>query len=521
MSEKNSFGNHETFIGRRYNDARERAAACNSSLIIGITIFYIIISIFAIMELIRGIDKGAQYFLIVTSFLFTVTNWIIYLKDKKSEKFYKIVTYMYLFIYIISLLVRSNEFLQFSVVALFILAILFYDLKCLLLFSLITFVTNVVHIIKWINDFYNMNHTLDYVGLSDIAKTQMLHKIFELIILLCILYTVVRTGSRGKMFNCDIVGTISDEHDKQKEILGDVLAIAEVIQKNTTASNAIVVELGESTEIVNTAVSQISQSTQQTAVNIQEQNVMTQSIQNSINETVNRSKKMVSIANESSTSIGSSLVVMNGLKSESEQIALTNKNLIASMSRLQEKTKEVQDIAEIINNITDQTNLLSLNASIESARAGEAGKGFAVVANEIRKLAEQTKTSTENIAKILQELNNYAEEATKTVNDTIHASNYQSELIADASENFNKINENVTMLSEDIGNIDKMLVSLANANRTIVENISQISATTEEVTASSQEAAAISEKNAMDAENAKTLLNEVLETSYRLDKYFK
>lgn len=520
MSEKNSFKDHETFIGRRYNDARERASACNSSLIIGITVYYIIISIFAIMELFRGIDNSIQYFLIVSSFLFAATNWVIYLKDKKSEKLFIIVTYMYLFIYIISLIARSNEFLQFSIIALLIIAILFYDIKSLLLFSFITLVTNIVHFIKWIYDFYNMNQTFQYAELSSVAKTQMLYKIFELIFLLCILYTVVRTGTRGKMFNRDIFGTISDEHDKQKEILGDVLAIAEVIQKNITSSNAIVVELGESTGIVNTAVSQISQSTQQTAENIQEQNVMTQSIQNSINDTVNRSQKMVSIANESSNSIGSSLIVMNDLKNESELIALTNKTLINSMLRLQEKTKEVQDIADIINNISDQTNLLSLNASIESARAGEAGKGFAVVANQIRKLAEQTKTSTGNIANILQELNLYAEEATKTVNDTIHASNHQSELITDASKNFNKINNNVTLLSEDIGNIDKLLVNLANANHTIVENISQISAATEEVTASSQEASVISEKSATDAENAKTLLNEVLVTSYRLEKYF-
>lgn len=520
MSRNHSEGIKTDYIGRRYNDARERAAACNSSLIIGITIFYIIISIFAVLEITRGIDKNVQYFLLVTSALFAVINWVVYLKNKKSEIFYAIVTYMYLFVYGVSMIIRGNEFLQFSVFALMILAILFYDLKSQAIFALITVVVNIIHFVRWNSDFYQINHVSSYAALSDMAKTQMLFKIFELIILVCILYTVVRTGSRGKMFNRDIVGTISDERDKQEQILEDVLAIAGVIQKNTSASNAIVVELGESTGIVNTAVGQISQSTQLTAENIQEQNVMTQSIQSSINDTVDRSRKMVTIAHESSASINGSLVVMNGLKSESEQIAITNRSLVESMSRLQEKTQEVQDIADIINNISDQTNLLSLNASIESARAGEAGRGFAVVANQIRKLAEQTKTSTENIAKILQELNHYAEAVTNTVHDTIRASNHQSELITDASDSFNKINQNVSLLTEDIGNIDKMLVSLANANSTIVENISQISATTQEVTASSQEATAISEKNAADAEQAKRLLNEVLETSHRLDKYF-
>jgi methyl-accepting chemotaxis protein len=248
---------------------------------------------------------------------------------------------------------------------------------------------------------------------------------------------------------------------------------------------------------------------------------MTRSIQTSIHDTVKVSKKMVQIANESSVSIDNSLVLMNNLKNESDGIAVTNKSLIDSMNRLQEKTREVQDIADIINNISDQTNLLALNASIESARAGEAGKGFAVVATEIRKLAEQTKNSTENITRILEDLNQYAYVATTTVKDTIHASNRQSELITTASDSFYKINQNVDHLTEDIESIDLMLSSLAEANRIIVENISEISATTEEVTASSEEATAISEKNTQEAENARRLLNGVLDTSHRLDKFIQ
>ena len=81
------------------------------------------------------------------------------------------------------------------------------------------------------------------------------------------------------------------------------------------------------------------------------------------------------------------------------------------------------------------------------------------------------------------------------------------------------MNENVNALITDIGEIDQMLASLSDANNQIVDNISQLSATTEEVTASSTQAEELSTKNLDNAENAKSLLDGVLEVSHQLDKY--
>jgi len=181
----------------------------------------------------------------------------------------------------------------------------------------------------------------------------------------------------------------------------------------------------------------------------------------------------------------------------------------------------VQEIAEIIAGISDQTNLLSLNASIEAARAGEMGRGFAVVANEIRKLADQTKKSTDSINQIINELNEHAILVTNNVQKSIEATDRQEQLIETAAELFNSINTNVMQLAEDIIVISGKLNSLQNANNSIVENISQISATTEEVSASSEEAAGVSEENYKNVEDVVSLLRDMIDTLQRLDRYIK
>ena len=101
------------------------------------------------------------------------------------------------------------------------------------------------------------------------------------------------------------------------------------------------------------------------------------------------------------------------------------------------------------------------------------------------------------------------------------AAGAQDEMIAQVSESFGDMNTNVNELISDIGEIDRMLNGLSEANNQIVENIMHLSATTEEVTASSIQAADLSVQNLGNAENTKNLLDNVLGVSYQLDKYIK
>ena len=301
--------------------------------------------------------------------------------------------------------------------------------------------------------------------------------------------------------------------------MDDIIDVSRTVQDETQKSSGLVDELVRTTESVAQSMREISSATTTTARNIEEQNGMTQSIQDAIGQTGDRSKKMVAIATDSNESIQENMQIMEQLKTQSERIAATNGAVTESMGRLQSKTKEVEEIAGMILNISGQTNLLALNASIESARAGEAGRGFAVVAEQIRQLAEQTKDSTEQITRIINELNENASEVVCSVENSVDETRNQNEKILAAAESFERLNNNMTELIDGINVIDSQINGLSDSNNRIVENISQLSAATEEVTASAEQVREMSEQNLTYAEDVKNAMGHIQEKTEGMQQY--
>ena len=334
-----------------------------------------------------------------------------------------------------------------------------------------------------------------------------------------VLFVIARVGALSKQFSDDMIGTVAQQSEKQQNMLNQIVEISGTVKEESGKSTDMVDNLVESTESVARRMNEISEATNLTAENIMEQNNMTQNIQQAISEAGERSKQMVDIAQDSNESIQENLQVMDELKVHAEQIAGTHEQVTGSMERLLAKTKEGEAIAGMILEISSQTNLLALNASIESARAGEAGRGFAVVADQIRQLAEQTKDSTEDITKIINELVENANAVVDSVGKSVEATKSQNDKIMSAAENFQQLDRNMSELIANIKDIDSQIQDLSASNERIVENISQLSATTEEVTASAQEVNDISEQNLMLAEQTKEAIAVMRTTTESMEWY--
>ena len=198
------------------------------------------------------------------------------------------------------------------------------------------------------------------------------------------------------------------------------------------------------------------------------------------------------------------LTIVDELITKGQRSIDNSKISKAVVSEMVSSIEKINFISDAITEITEQTNLLSLNASIEAARAGESGKGFAVVADEIRKLAEQSQQSTDEIKQIVNEITIKSQQVEQTMDESVGIIEEQNVSIKDAKELFNTISDSVNGLKEGLDNITQLNEAMDTNRNNVVSKMEDVAAVATETAAASEEVTA----SAVDVEQTMHDLNE-------------
>lgn len=169
---------------------------------------------------------------------------------------------------------------------------------------------------------------------------------------------------------------------------------------------------------------------------------------------------------------------------EMQNIAAAVKSTAETISGLKDTSHNISGIANVINEIADQTNLLALNAAIEAARAGEAGRGFAVVADEVRSLSERTAQSTQQISRMIAEIQAETDRAAREMNNSVERVNHGVDLANQAGVSISEISEGSRQIASAVDEISHELHEQATAAREIALKVEQIATSAENNSAS-------------------------------------
>ncbi|WP_027631984.1 methyl-accepting chemotaxis protein [Clostridium hydrogeniformans] len=313
----------------------------------------------------------------------------------------------------------------------------------------------------------------------------------------------------------DEIGEIYIAVEDTKKAVGDMINSVKdtsySVEEQSTSLAALSEEFVSSIQSISAAIQEAAEGNSKQSDELLQINTLLLAFDNKMNNNLSEITKVNSMAGDISVKAEKSNDDMGSLAKSMATLSNSFKEFITSINTMRGNIKTVNDITTMINSIAEQTNLLALNAAIEAARAGEAGRGFTVVAEEIRKLAEQSKESSKDISRVIDNV----------LNETDSIANKSDSMSGELSDGIENI-ESAIMSFKDISDlvmdITPKITTINNDSKDMVDDKNDIVEKLENATAISEEIAATTEEIAASAQELGSSSDEVARASATLQE---
>lgn len=291
--------------------------------------------------------------------------------------------------------------------------------------------------------------------------------------------------------------------NKQSKLVDTTKKATEKLNTGLNNVNSIITQIELASRDISDSILKIREGAEITNAGIEEEDIAIRDVGVNLNTAFEVSTSVKKSVVEAEETISSSLKLVDTLSDGAIITTSKSKDVYNVSVNLNKKTDEIGRILDVINDISAQTNLLSLNAAIEAARAGENGKGFAVVAEEVKKLADKSKEATSEIYEIISELQSESKKSLEEIERMIDITNKQNESIKKIKESFHNIDSSMKHVKNQTDISETQLHSVLESSETILDISKKISKVAENTVSYTQETSAIAEEYLQQSAEAK------------------
>ena len=431
-----------------------------------------IISVAYIFEFVKG-ARTISYVLItvVLAFLAPIIELIVHKKCRYTGLIKHLIAFGYGAFYTFICFTTVNNMAYVYVIPMLLVITVFGNPRYVAMVTTAAVFVNVAQVVYFIK-----------TGVYSVATDSQYIEIQVLVMILISFYTGF-TARTIKTNNDEQMLKIASQTEEAERVLRSTLDASEAIVKDVAIVNEHMNSLSESIATTKDAMEEVNAGSTDTAEAVQRQLIMTSDIQDRVVTLEENASSISRFIREANNAVQAGSDNIENLVEQVRESVSSGNAVKQQLEQLTVNMHRMDEVVEIINNITSQTGLLALNASIEAARAGEAGRGFAVVASEISKMAGETENATAQISGMLNEFAETIEGVVDVTSHMIEQIQGQNEATYNAQKSFQDILGSTENITDEAITLGSNITALSSANKEITDSISTISAISEEVAA--------------------------------------